>query len=72
MATIYIKLLDPSDTVFIQSILGTYSHLAWVRTENVELGIIKIIPTDDLVEETREVLRNLKKEIEFEEVESGF
>ncbi len=69
MAAIYIKLKDPSDTVYFQSILGTYSHLAWIRTENAKEGIIKITSTDDLIDETREVLKNLRAEIEFEEIE---
>jgi hypothetical protein len=69
MAAIYIKLKNPSDTVYFQSILGTYSHLAWIRTEDVKEGIIKIISTDDFIDETRMVLKNLKEEIEFEEVQ---
>jgi len=68
MATIYIKIHDKSETVYMQSILGTYSHLAWVRTENPEEGIIKIISTEDLIEEVKKLLQNLKKEIEFEEI----
>ncbi|MGE5444158.1 MAG: DUF4911 domain-containing protein [Ignavibacteriales bacterium] len=69
MAAIYIKLKDPSDTVYFQSILGTYSHLAWIRTENAKEGIIKITSTDDLIDETKEVLKNLRTEIEFDEIE---
>ena len=65
---IYVKLKDPSNTVYFQSIIGTYSHLAWTRTENAKEGIITIISTDDLINEVREVLRNLKNEIEFEEI----
>ena len=72
MATIYIKIHDKSDTVYFQSIFGTYTHLAWVRTEDPEQGIIKIITTDDLISEVRNLLENLKKEIEFEELEYGF
>ena len=68
MAAIYIKLKDPSDTVYFQSILGTYCHLAWIRTENAKEGIIKITSTDDLIDETRMVLKNLRAEIEFEEI----
>jgi len=68
MAAIYIKLKDPSDTVYFQSILGTYCHLAWIRTENPKEGIIKIISTDDLIDETRMVLKNLRAEIEYEEI----
>ena len=65
---IYVKLKDPSNTVYFQSIIGTYSHLAWARTENAKEGIITIISTDDLINKVREVLRNLKDEIEFEEI----
>ncbi|MEQ9618198.1 MAG: DUF4911 domain-containing protein [Deltaproteobacteria bacterium] len=70
MPTIYIKLKNNSETVYFQSILGTYSHIAWVRTENPASGIIKVIPTPDSAGETREILEKLKKEIEFEEVDS--
>jgi len=69
MPIIYVKLRDPSSTVYFQAILGTYSHLAWIRTENAEEGIIKIIPTDDMVNEVKELLKNLRTEIEFEEVQ---
>ncbi|MER3446425.1 MAG: hypothetical protein C4291_06040 [Candidatus Dadabacteria bacterium] len=68
MAAIYIRLKDPSDTVYFQSILGTYPHLAWIRTENAKEGIIKITSTNDLIDETRRILKNLRDEIEFEEV----
>jgi len=68
MPTIFIKLKNNSETVYFQSILGTYSHIAWVRTEDPASGIMKVIPTDDLLQETRSILERLKKEIEFEEV----
>ena len=68
MPTIFIKLKNKSETVYFQSILGTYSHIAWVRTEDPDIGIIKIISTEDLIWETRSILERLKKEIEFEEV----
>ena len=68
MPTIFIKLKNNSETVYFQSILGTYSHIAWVRTEDPESGIIMVIPTEDLFQETRNILERLKKEIEFEEV----
>lgn len=71
MPTIFIKLKNNSDTVYFQSILGTYSHVAWVRTENPASGVIKVIPTPDSHGETREILERLKKEIEFEEVGSA-
>jgi hypothetical protein len=69
MAVVYIRLKDPSNTVYFQSIFGTYSHLAWVRTENAKEGVIKIISTDDLIEEARKVLGYLRSEVEFEEIQ---
>ncbi len=69
MATIYIKLKKPSSTVYFQSIIGTYSHIAWTRTENPQDAIIKIIATDDTITEARNILDELKKEIEFDEIE---
>jgi Domain of unknown function (DUF4911) len=68
MPTIFIKLKNNSETVYFQSILGTYSHIAWVRTEDPESGLIKVIPTEDQLREARNILEILKKEIEFEEV----
>ena len=65
---IYVKLKDPGTTVYFQSIIGTYSHLAWTRTEDAKEGLIKIISTNERVDEVKELLRNLKDEIEFEEV----
>lgn len=70
MPVLYIKLKNPSATVYFQSIIGTYSHIAWTRTENAEEGIIKLIFTDDLVNEARSILKNLRSEIEFEEIKT--
>jgi len=67
MPTISIKLRNNSESVYFQSIIGTYSHVAWVRTDDPESGIIQVITTPDLLEETRNILERLKKEIEFEE-----
>ncbi len=66
---IYIKLKDTSNTVYFQSIIGTYSHLAWTRTEDAKEGLIKVIFTHDRINEVREVIGNLKAEIEFDEIE---
>ena len=66
MTTFYIKLLDTSKNVLLQSILGTYSHLMWVRTENPENGIVRISTTEDLLEDTVQVLNSIKDEIGFE------
>jgi hypothetical protein len=67
MPTISIKLRNNSESVYFQSIMGTYSHVAWVRTDDPESGIIQVITTPDLLEETRNILKRLQKEIEFEE-----
>ena len=48
--------------------MGTYSHLAWVRTDDPESGVIKVITTEDRLEEARTLLNNLKEELDFEEV----
>ncbi len=68
MSTIYIRLRDLRETVFFQVVFGTHCHLAWVRTEDPEKGITKIITTPDLVEETRRVLEGIREEVEFEEI----
>lgn len=68
MPTISIKLRNNSESVYFQSIMGTYSHLAWVRTDDPASGVIQVITTPDLLDETRNILEKLKKEIEFTEV----
>jgi hypothetical protein len=68
MPVVYIKLKNPSETVSLQSILGTYCHTAWIRSEDPDRGIIKLITTEDTLNETLEILKNLKNEIEFDEL----
>lgn len=70
MPNIYIKLKNISETVYFQSIMGTYSHIAWVRTQDPARGIMQITPTEDQVEQALGILERLKNEIEFEEVDS--
>jgi len=69
MPNIYIKLKNKSETVYFQSIMGTYSHIAWVRTQDPENGIMQITPTEDQAAQVIEILGYLRNEIEFEEVE---
>ncbi len=69
MPQILIKIKNKSDTVIFHSLLGTYSHLAWVRTEVPDEDIISITPTDDMLGDTLQVLENLKDEINFELLE---
>jgi alkyl hydroperoxide reductase subunit AhpC len=69
MPNIYIKLKDKSETVYFQSIMGTYSHIAWVRTQDPENGIMQITPTEDQVAQVKEILNYLRNEIEFEDVD---
>ncbi len=71
MPVIRIKLRDNSEAVYFQSIMGTYSHLAWVRTDDPRSGIINIITTPDREDETRALLQELKSELDFEEVEQS-
>lgn len=68
MPVIRIKLKDNSEAVYFQSIMGTYCHLAWVRTDDPDSGVINVIPTPDLWDEARALLSDLRGEIEFEEV----
>ncbi|NIP38340.1 MAG: DUF4911 domain-containing protein [Candidatus Dadabacteria bacterium] len=69
MPQILIKIQNKSDTVIFHSLLGTYSHLAWVRTEVPDEDIISVTPTDDMLGDTLQVLENLKDEINFELLE---
>lgn len=68
MSIFFIKLKDKKDNILLQSILGTYSHLMWVRTEIPKEMIVKIITTPDLLSESKKVLDQLRDEIEFEYV----
>ena len=68
MPVIRIKLKDNSEAVYFQSIMGTYSHVAWVRTDDPASGVIKVITTPERREEARALLDSLKGELEFEEV----
>lgn len=68
MTAIYVRLKDLREGVFFQLIFGTHSHLAWVRTEDPEEGVTKIITTPDLMGEARRVLEGLREEVEFEEI----
>ena len=69
MPVIRIKLRDNSEAVYFQSIMGTYSHLAWVRTDDPGSGIINVITTPDRENEARALLQDLKSELDFKEVE---
>lgn len=71
MPVIRIKLRDNSEAVYFQSIMGTYSHLAWVRTDDPSSGVINIITTPDREDEARALLHELKSELDFEEVEQS-
>ena len=71
MPVIRIKLRDNSEAVYFQSIMGTYSHLAWVRTDDPSSGVINVITTPDREDEVRTLLHELKSELDFDEVEYG-
>ncbi|NIT13608.1 MAG: hypothetical protein GTN99_05015 [Candidatus Dadabacteria bacterium] len=64
-----IKINNKSDTVIFHSLMGTYSHLGWVRTEVPDEDIISVTPTNDMLGDTMQVLENLKDEINFEILE---
>lgn len=72
MSVLYIKLKNKRDNILLQSILGTYSHLMWVRTEIPQQMVVKIISTPDLIDESKKILDELKKEIEFDYVSNPF
>ncbi|MGI9533872.1 MAG: DUF4911 domain-containing protein [Thermodesulfobacteriota bacterium] len=70
MPNIFIKLRKKSQNVLLQSILGTYSHLMWVRTEDPENNLVKITTTDDLYEESINVLKKIRSDVEYDFVET--
>lgn len=69
MPQILIKISKKEDTILFHSLMGTYSHLAWVRTEIPEQDIISVTPTEDMLNDTLLVLDNLRQEIDFNIIE---
>ncbi len=69
MPQILIKISNKEDTILFHSLMGTYSHLAWVRTEIPEQDIISVTPTEDMLNDTLVVLDNLRQEIDFNIIE---
>ncbi len=66
MPSFYIKLRHKSQNILLQSLLGTYSHLMWVRTEDPKENIVRIATTDDLLEEAKNVLDSIADDVEFD------
>jgi len=69
MPKILIKIKNKKDTVIFHSLLGTYSHIGWVRTEIPDEDIISVTPTDDMLDDAMQVLNKLGEEIDFELME---
>ena len=42
----------------------------WVRTEDPENNLVKIVTTDDLYEETINVLKKIRSDVEYDFVET--
>lgn len=66
MPSFYIKLKYKSQNILLQSLLGTYSHLMWVRTEDPLENIVRIATTDDLLEDSKKVLDSIADDVEFD------
>lgn len=66
MPSIYIKLRNKSQNILLQSLLGTYSHLMWVRTEDPGENIVRIATTDDMLEDSKKVLESIADDVEFD------
>lgn len=66
MPQIFIKIKNKSDTIIFHSLMGTYSHLAWVRTEIPDEDIISVTPTEGMLEDTLQVLNDLGSQIQFD------
>lgn len=69
MPDIFIKLHKKSQNVLLQSILGSYSHLMWVRTEDRKNALVRIATTDDLYQETVNVLKDIRLYVGYDIVE---
>ena len=66
MPSFLIKLKYKSQNILLQSLLGTYSHLMWVRTEDPIENIVRISTTDDLLKDSKKVLESIADDIEFD------
>ena len=65
MPKIFVKISKKEDTVLFHSLMGTYSHLAWVRTEIPDDDIVSVTPTEDMLNDTLLVLEALREEIDY-------
>ena len=66
MPSFLIKLKYKSQNILVQSLLGTYSHLMWVRTEDPNENIVRISTTDDLLKDSKKVLESIADDVEFD------
>ena len=66
MPSFLIKLKYKSQNILLQSLLGTYSHLMWVRTEDPNENIVRISTTDDLLKDSKKVLETIADDVEFD------
>ena len=66
MPSFLIKLKYKSQNILLQSLLGTYSHLMWVRTEDPNENIVRISTTDDLLKDSKKVLESIADDVEFD------
>ncbi len=70
MPDIFIRLHKKSQNVLLQSILGSYSHLMWVRTEDRKSALVRVATTDDLYQETVGVLKSIRSYIGYDIVKA--
>ncbi len=66
MPDIFIKLKNRSHNVLLASILGSYSHLMWVRTEDPLNKLVRIATTDDLYDDAIKVLEKIRPDVDYD------
>jgi len=66
MPSFLIKLKYKIQNILLQSLLGTYSHLMWVRTEDPNENIVRISTTEDLLKDSKKVLESIADDVEFD------
>ncbi len=71
MATLYVRLADPSDTAYFQMVFGAYGHVAWVRAVRPSEGLMRVIATPDTVGDAMRVLEALADEVDFDIVDAA-
>ena len=62
--------VDKKEIAYIVSVFEGYDNLAIVRTVDAEQSIIELIISPDYLEDTRQLVHALSKEVQIKKIES--